>query len=301
MKSSISQLVFLFSIFFLLVVVSCSEDSDPIDITAPTIELHDPVSGEYMEAGDYAHLEAMLTDDIELATYNLEIHENFDGHAHGRIAASNEDPSLIKWSFNQSFEVPSGLFEYEAVHEDEIEIPSNTLAGPYHYILQAIDASGNSTSYQDGSTAEIEIYITNDSQPVINITNLLDDELEIEVSTVFMVTGDVTDPTTGEYAGMHGMDIILGEGHEEDDHSHGRIASDDLINVSIGEETLDQFMVDGAIMLNKVFEDINFVLSEEQLDELIAEEIYHLKLTISVHDEQGNIAVSNTVVHLHTD
>jgi len=132
---------------------------------------------------------------------------------------------------------------------------------------------------------------------------LVDDELEIEVGTVFMVTGDVTDPTTGEYEGMHSLEVILGEdSHEEHEHDHGgRIAEEDLIDVHFEEEELAQFMVDGAIILDKIFETINFTLSEAELDELIEEEIDHLKLTISVHDEQGNIAVSNTEVHVHTD
>jgi hypothetical protein len=54
-------------------------------------------------------------------------------------------------------------------------------------------------------------------------------------------------------------------------------------------------------MLDKVFEEINFVLSQGQLDELVAEEVDHLMLMIKVHDEQGNIAVSKTDVHVHTD
>lgn len=301
MKRSTVQFIFALKIIGLLGIISCDQSGDTIDTTPPTIELQDPEASEYMEADDYAHLEARFTDDFELATYNLEIHENFDSHAHGRITVSNDDPSLIKWSYSQNFSVPAGLRDYNAIHDDEIEIPANTMAGPYHYIVQAIDASGNATSFQDGSTVEIEIYITNDSQPVINITSLEEGELEIEVGAVFMVTGDVTDPTIGEYAGMHRLDILLGEGQEEHGHDHGRIASDDLIDVIIEEEELELFMVDEAIILDKIFEDINFVLTQEQLDELIAEEIDHLTLTIRVHDEQGNIAITNTPVHVHVD
>lgn len=303
MKSKNLGLTLLLIITIQFTFVGCDDDSDAIDTTPPTIELIDPVNGEFLNAGGYAHLDAHLIDDIELASYKLEIHENFDSHTHGRIAASNNDPSLIQWSFNQSYEVPSGLKEYLAELDEEIEIPSNAMAGPYHYILQAIDASGNSTSFQDGSTVEIEIYITNDSQPVINITNTVNDELEIEIGTPFMVTGDVTDPTAGEYEGMHSIAVILGEGnHEDHDHTHGgRIAEEDLIEVSFEEQDLDQFIVNGDIILDKVFESINFTLTQEQLDDLIAEEVDYLVLTISVHDEQGNIAVSNTDVHVHTD
>lgn len=284
----------------LLIFSSCDEGEDIIDTTAPTIEVEEPVNGEYFIAGDYVHFEAKFTDDFELATYNMEIHDNFGGHAHGRIANAKSDPSLIKWVYKQSFLIPEGVTLFQAILEDEIDIPSNAMAGPYHFIVQAIDQAGNATSFQDDSAVELEVFITNDSQPIINITNLIEGELEIEVDELFVVEGTVTDPTTGEYAGMHSMEVVLGEGnHEGHDHSHGRIAEDDLVDADYEEEELKQFMVDGAIILEKVFEDINFTLSQGQLNDLIEEEVDYLLLTIKVFDEQGNIAVSNTDVHLH--
>ena len=117
-----------------------------------------------------------------------------------------------------------------------------------------------------------------------------------------MVTGEVADPTTGEYAGMHAMEVVLGEGHDgEHSHDHGRIAEDDFIDFDVDEASLAEFMVDDVIMLDKVFEHINFTLSQDQLNDLVAEEVDHLLLTIKVHDEQGNIAISITDVHIHMD
>jgi len=287
-------------ICFLSGIVMNCDDIDLVDTVAPTIEVLEPSVRGFMVAGEYAHFDAKFIDDFELATYNIEIHENFGGHAHGRKAALAEDPSLIKWSYKQSFIIPEGLTLFQAVLEDEIEIPSNTLAGPYHFIVQAIDKAGNATSFQDDSAVELEVYIANDSQPVFNITNLVEGELELEVGTIFMVEGDITDPTTGEFAGMHSLGIVLGEGDIEGDHDHGgRVASGDLIDVSFEENELQQFMLNDAIMLDKVFEYIDFSLSQAALDVLISEEVDHLLLTISVFDEQGNLAVSNTDVHLH--
>ena len=303
MKNVIWNLAFSLLLIGFIGLMSCDSGNDVVDTTAPTIEVEEPVMGEYFEAAGHAHFDATFTDDIELATYNIEIHNNFDGHSHGRIAATSDDPDLLKWSYNQSFLIPEGLTVFQAELDDEIEIPANAMAGPYHFIVQAIDASGNSTSFQDDSAVEIEVYITNDSQPVVDITNLEDDELEIEVGELFIVEGTVTDPTMGDYAGMHAMEIVLGEDHHEDhDHDHGgRIAEDDLIDADYEEADLEQFMVDDAIILDMVFEDINFTLSQDQLDDLVAEEIDHLVLTITVHDEQGNITVSNTHVHVHAE
>jgi len=291
------------SFFLVLVMLVSCDDFELIDTTAPTIEVEEPANGGHLSAGEYVHFEGKFIDDFELATYNIEIHDNFGGHAHGRIASVGEDPSLSKWSYKQSFLIPEGLTLFQAVLEDEIEAPTNTMAGPYHFIVQAIDQAGNATSFQDDSAVELEVVITNDSQPIINITNLVEDELEMEVDVLFMVEGDVSDPTSGEYAGMHSMGVVLGEGlHDDHDHTHGgRVAEGDLIDVHFEDQELLQFMVDDKIMLNKVFEYVDFTLSQGQLDDLIAEEIDHLLLTITVLDEQGNIALSNTDVHVHMD
>jgi hypothetical protein len=281
------------------------QDSALIDITAPEIEIQDPEAGRNFQAGGYVQFEGTFRDDLELGSYSIDIHDNFDGHTHGRIAGPSDDPSLIKWSSKNNYSIPEGLIIYNAQHNDDIEIPANAMAGPYHFIVQAVDKAGNATSYQDGSTVELEVLIANDSQPVVNITNLVNDELEIEAGVLFMVEGTITDPTTGEYAGMHALEILLGESHEEEHHhDHMRIIQDDhedLIDIDFEEADLEPYMVEGAIILEQIFEYIDFTLSQEQLQDLIDEDIDHLQLTLTVHDEQGNITISKTVVHVHTD
>lgn len=287
---------------------SACDNDDPgiVDTEAPTIEISDPANGAFMAAGEYAHLEAVFTDNVELGSYDIDVHNTFDGHTHGRVAQRNEDPSLLKWSYKQSFSIPAGRKNYDAHLHDEIMIIGNAMAGPYHFIVQAVDASGNATSYADGSTVELEVYITNDSQPVVNITNLENGELEIETGVLFTVEGDITDPTTGQYAGIHAVEAMLGEEHqhEHDNHTDGRIAEEDqsnLFEVVYEGSALDPFINGGAIMLNALFEDIGFVLSANQLNKLISENIDHLILTIKAFDEQGNIAFHFTSVHVHVN
>jgi hypothetical protein len=304
-----AKMKYAFRISFIAVilagVVSCDNDNnDPVDVTAPAIELEEPVVEEFFHTGDYIHFKATFTDDIELGSYSIDIHDNIDGHSHGRIFKTYEDPSLLQWNFKENFTFPVGQKVVDIDMDDQIEIPSNAIAGPYHFIIQAIDKAGNATSYQDDSTVEIEIFITNNSMPAVNITNLDDDELEIEQGEKFMVTGDISDPTAGEYAGMHALTVILGKEHEGHDHDHGgRIGEDDhdLIDADYEEEELEQFMADDKIILDNVFEHINFTLSQEQLEELQEEEVDHLVLIIQVRDEQGNMAVSHTEVHVHAD
>lgn len=290
-------------VFVILSLLSgCDVNNEIIDTKSPTIDVEEPMNFDELPAGEFVHFHAGFIDDYELATYNIEIHDNFGGHAHGRKASTANDPGLIKWSYKESFLIPDGLILYQALLEEEIMIPENAMAGPFHFITQAIDKAGNSTSFDNDSAVELEVYITNDSQPVVNITNLDGDELDIEVGVIFMVEGEVTDPTTGEYAGMHSIEVILGEGQEEDNHAHGgRITEEDLIDTYFEEDELAQFMVDDTIIIDKIFETINFNLSQEQHEDLMDQEVDHLVLTISVHDEQGNITINNTEVHVLKD
>lgn len=294
----------LISIFVnLLIINGCIfQDSELVDITAPEIEVSYPEEGTHFEAGGFVQFEGTLKDDLELGSYSIDIHDNLDGHGHGRIASPSDDPSLIRWSSKNNYTIPEGYIIYNALHDDDIEIAANALAGPYHFIVQAVDKAGNATSFQDGSTVELEVLITNDSQPVVNIINLQNDELEIEQGVLFMVEGDISDPTIVDYAGMHSMEVSLGEVHEEEhNHDHMRISQDEhLIDEYFEDPELASFMTDGIIQLDQVFEYINFILSQEQYDDLMAENIDHLQLTLEVKDEQGNLTISRTIVHIHT-
>jgi len=276
---------------------------DLVDITAPEIDVLKPQSWDSLVAGEFVAFDATFKDDLELGSYSIDVHDNLDGHGHGRISQPNDDPSLERWIFKKNYTIPEGYIMFVAQHDDDIEVPGNTMAGPYHFVVQAVDQVGNATSYQDGSTIEFEVLVTNDSQPVVTITNLFEGELVIEAGVQFMVEGDISDPTTGTYAGMRSTEILLGEDHEEaHEHVHGRIEQDEpyiLIDADYEGTDLELFMIDGIIQLDQVFESINFTLSQQQLDELTSEDIDHLLLIIKVKDEQGNLTISRTIVHIH--
>ncbi len=291
--------LFVFSVIF----ASCSSDDDnPLDVTIPEIDMQEPHNGDAFVAGESITFEATFMDDVELGSYSIDVHDNLDGHGHGRIAQPKNDPALERWIFKQNFPIPEGSTVYLA--QEDIPISENATAGPYHFIVQAVDKAGNATNYQDGSNVEHEILITNDSQPIVNITNLVNGELLIEADVRFEVEGDVSDPTVGEYSGMHSMEILLGEDHEDEhQHIHGRVGQDDhefLIDADYIGSELEVFMVDGIIQLDQVFESIAFTLSREQFNELNGEGVDHLMLSINVFDEQGNLTLSKTVVHIHS-
>src|SRR5690606_10325437 len=107
---------------------------DDIDSAAPTVKnlsLNGMSENISIIAGTEVDFEAEFEDDVQLGQYRFDIHNNFDGHSHGRIL---EDFSL------------SGTYDLEgnahAVHE-HIDVPSNATPGEYHFTLQFFDAAGN--------------------------------------------------------------------------------------------------------------------------------------------------------------
>jgi len=302
-KFSVYYRYLVLAVFIAVITAGCIfSTGDTIDITPPEIELIKPIKWQHLPAGDFVEFEATFMDDLELGSYSIDIHDNLEGHGHGRLAQSSNDPDLIRWSFKSNYSIPEGYIMYVAQHNDDIEVSANALAGPYHFIVQAVDREGNATNFQDGSNIEVEVLITNDSQPVVDITNLVEDELQIEAGVVFMVEGSISDPTVGQYAGIHSLEVVLGEDLEgEHDHVHGRTGEEDheyLIDMDYEGGTLYAFMIDEVIQLDLVFTSINFTLSQETFDELTTEDVDHLILTLKVRDEQGNLTISRTIVHI---
>ncbi len=128
---------------------SCGNDDPKAqDTEAPVITVASPVKGGTFEAGSQIRFEAEIEDNVGLAICNVNIHSNFDGHSHGRIAAS-------PLSFEKSFT----LTGKKASISELIDIPSDATPGNYHFIVKAIDEARNATGYSDGSTKEIDIKI----------------------------------------------------------------------------------------------------------------------------------------------
>ena len=269
----------LLAILIAPVLFSCDDD-DTVDTTAPTITLEDPVSGESVAAGSALAVHGDLEDDVDLATYSITIHDNFDGHAHGR--------TLNKFSFSQSYEV-----EGNDVHiNPEIVIEANATAGPYHFIVEAIDAAGNSTSFDDDSSVEIEIWITNEEMGHVTFTDANDveiDELEGVVGQALEIDGYVLDET----GTLAHIDVSVGHLEEEDGghdgHDHGRVLDDAIYDKEFDVEG------EGMVQFRNLLANENIVVSQADLDEL--EEGEHLHLIVRVEDTDGNISRSTIEIH----
>lgn len=270
------------SIFSLLFATACDDDDNIVDTDAPSITLLEPTNGESFDAGGEIHFEAQFADNVSLATYRITIHDNFDGHAHGRVAQ--------RWDFEQTFEI-TGL--NDDVHED-IEVPTDVTAGPYHFIVEAIDSEGNSTNFADGSSVEIELWAHNTSMAHIHFEDDMGnkiDEIDGDVGQPLVIHGHIEDPV----GTLDHVTVMVGhmeEGHSDHDHDHGRIADE-------GHIFDEEFEVDGQseVELSTLLADHDIVLSQENINALEGDEHYYL--IVRVEDADGNISRNYIELHVH--
>ncbi|MGI6793256.1 DUF4625 domain-containing protein [Bacteroides sp. KG68] len=120
---------------------ACNKD-DKGDVTPPVIKLTEPEEGDELLIGDKhgVHLEMDLSDDVELKSYRINIHSNFDHHGHeGKTKAAGE---TVPFSFNKVYDDAKGLKNHH-VHNHDIVIPANATPGDYHLMIYCTDAAKN--------------------------------------------------------------------------------------------------------------------------------------------------------------
>jgi hypothetical protein len=153
-----TRLVYLFSITATLLFASCSEDDDSvIDTEAPEVMISEPVDEEEIAPGGEIHFDALFTDNAELASYKVEIHNAFDDHTHAE--AKQEGAKDNPWSYNEVFEIEPGQTSFEAHHHISVpaEINGEHISeGHYHFGIFVTDAAGNE------SQAFLELHIEGD-------------------------------------------------------------------------------------------------------------------------------------------
>jgi hypothetical protein len=259
--------LFFLGVLFLAFLAACNKDDDsvPVDRTPPTVRdvtLNDQTENIVVQPGSTMHFDAVFEDDERLGQYKIDIHNNFDGHTHGRLAHT-------PFEFSQTYDL---IGRTQTVHED-IAIPEDAAPGPYHFTLQFFDAAGN-----EGELVVMDFDIADpDNQPVITITSHdIIEEIEVEPGGSIILEGTVFDPD-----GLEEVHIILG--HEvEDGHDHRRNE----------EEPLFEFEVElnGETTWN--FEDMGPIEIPEDAEE------GHYELRIMAEDINGNTRVVTIEVHI---
>jgi len=94
--------------------------------------------------GESFDFKIRLTDNIELGSFSVEMHHNFDHHTHSTSATQCEmDPvknAVNPLLFINEYPIPEKLREYWAT--GTISIPANVDTGDYHFMIRITDTSG---------------------------------------------------------------------------------------------------------------------------------------------------------------
>jgi hypothetical protein len=126
--------------------VDIDEEKPVIDLTTQDAF---PVNCDTLYLGEPFTWRARFTDNVELGSYSLEVHQNFDHHAHStEIETCQLDP--VKDPVNpfhtiMDFEIPAGTKEYTV--NNEIQLPLSDTNGPfdegdYHFFISLTDREG---------------------------------------------------------------------------------------------------------------------------------------------------------------
>jgi hypothetical protein len=150
----------LLAIIVLFSVVSCSSDDDNVkDLEKPTITLDYtdgfPQACEELTKGNIYSFKALVTDNLELAAYSIDIHNNFDHHTHDDQEAvcdlgDIKDP-VNPLIFIENYGIEAGLTSYE--FDVSITIPMDIDTGDYHCSYSVTDVTG----WQSVTSIDIKI------------------------------------------------------------------------------------------------------------------------------------------------
>lgn len=130
-----------------LFIVSCSTDEET-DTLKPEINMETvdafPKPCDTIYKGESFTFRAEFTDNVELGSFNLELHQNFDHHTHGShqeiCPVHPEKEPVNPFHFNRNYEIPLGSAAYNA--EVSIDIPDDVDAGDYHFMVKVTDIEG---------------------------------------------------------------------------------------------------------------------------------------------------------------
>ena len=143
-------------ILFLLAVCACTNQATDTELPQilPMGDETAPLNCQSYPRGGAIFFAYLFTDNLELGSYNLEIHSNHDHHTHSTEADDcddvwgeghehgheEEEGEEKHWVFNQDYPIPSGSCAFEA--RQTIPVPADVEPGEYHFMIRLTDRSG---------------------------------------------------------------------------------------------------------------------------------------------------------------
>jgi hypothetical protein len=244
------------------------EDGSGPDTSKPTITLISDTE-ETVSAGSNLNIRATLSDDRQLASVRIEIHDAFDGHTHEKTSNTFALDTVIQTGNVRSFDVNINVL-----------IPTDASTGPYHVMLNALDASGNIADFQ-----EIDLTVTSASAP--RIDSLLVNELVPAPEVIVNLTAgsdSLPQLVRVEVSDDQALDSLWLSIAEED-HDHDK--------TNDGEEPLYEVKIDIPLGAATYEHSYSFPFRRNQL-----ENDKHYVLRIRVKDAQGNNTVREQEFHV---
>jgi hypothetical protein len=153
------SLKYFYYLLFILVISSCTNEDIDKDVEKPTISINYnegfPQGCALLARGETYHFRAQITDNKELASYSIDIHNNFDHHTHDD-QVTECDLEDIKQAINplifiENYSIEAGLTSYEI--NVSITIPENIDTGDYHCAYSVTDQTG----WQSRTSVDIKI------------------------------------------------------------------------------------------------------------------------------------------------
>jgi hypothetical protein len=126
----------------------CKKETEEVDTTYPEINISAadafPKQCSSIKRGDKFIFKATLSDNNELGSSSIDIHNNFDHHTHStEVNDCGLDP--IKTPVNpflliKTYTIPSGLKTYTITQE--VSVPADVDPGDYHFLIRLTDKAG---------------------------------------------------------------------------------------------------------------------------------------------------------------
>ncbi len=266
--------------------IACEKKNDnnatPQDVAKPEItdvHFHGAPGGRATAGATNFRVHFTVRDNVALREVKIDIHDNFDGHSHGKIkgAAFSWDTIILVSGTQLSSQVP-------------VIIPADILAGPYHVGVFVTDAAGN-----QGDSKFTDLEITSSSQPILNITALggisvPQAEYDMEPGDTLRITGTATDAD-----GINEVHIEIEE--EDHDHSAGRVSGgDDFFEKEFKPSTHASLFSNS----NKSFDfSMISVADSPVMPNVAAGQHKDFELKVKVKDNLGNIIMRKFKLHVH--
>lgn len=125
---------------------SCSDDDN--DNEKPVISDFEPAEGDSLQIGKAVHLEVDLSDNEKLASYKIDIHNNFDNHGDHSASLKAMASDSVAFAYSNVFTDVAGQ-KNAHVHHHSINIPDADAngkpykTGKYHFVIYCLDEAGN--------------------------------------------------------------------------------------------------------------------------------------------------------------